>query len=137
MAYWLLKSEPSVYGWDDLVKHKKAVWDGVTSAPGLKNIRAVAKGDLAVVYHTGDERQAVGLAEITSGPYPDPKETDPKLVVFDLAPRQALAQPVTLEQLKQSAPFADSTLLRQGRLSVVPLTAPQWKALLALAKTKA
>jgi predicted RNA-binding protein with PUA-like domain len=134
MAYWLVKTEPSTYSWGDLVKAKQATWDGVANPAAVANIRKAKPGDLVVVYHTGDEKAAVGLAEVVSAPYDDPK--NPKLAVFDLQARQPLAQPVTLAQIKASAAFADSPLVKMGRLSVVSLDATQWKALLALAKTK-
>ena len=134
MAYWLLKTEPSTYSWADLVKAKRATWDGVANPTAVANIRKAARGDKVVIYHTGDEKAAVGVAEVVSAPYDDPK--NPKLAVFDLAPVAPLAVPVTLAQLKASPAFADSPLVRIGRLSVVPLDAAQWQALLALAKTK-
>ena len=90
-------------------------------------------GDLALIYHTGDERRAVGLAEITSAPYADPRAGDPKLVVVDVRPQRRLARPVTLADVKADPFFADFVLVRQGRLSVVPVTAEQWARLLALA----
>jgi predicted RNA-binding protein with PUA-like domain len=127
MSYWLLKTEPSEYSWDDLVREKKAVWDGISNPMALKHMRSAKKGDVAVIYHTGDERRAVGIAEIASAPTGDP-------VVFEITPKQALAKPVTLDALKKSAPFKDSPLLRIGRLSVVPLDAAQFRALVALSK---
>ena len=81
MAYWLLKTEPDAYSWDDLARDKKATWDGVANATALKHIREMKKGDTALIYHTGDERAAIGVAEITSAPYPNPKEEDERLVV--------------------------------------------------------
>src|SRR5688500_15445458 len=81
MAYWLLKTEPSTYSYDDLARDKKTTWDGVTNATALKNIRAMKKGDLALVYHTGDVRAVVGIAEIASAPYADPRQDHEKLVV--------------------------------------------------------
>jgi len=131
---WVLKTEPSEYGWDDLVRDKRTVWDGVANLVALKHLRGVARGDLAIIYHTGDERRAVGIAEFASAPYPDPR--DPKLVVVDVKPRAPLARPVGLDEIKEHPAFADSPLVKIGRLSVVPLTAAQWKTLLALAKTK-
>ena len=136
MAYWLLKTEPSTYSYGDLEKAGKAVWDGVSNPVALRNIQAARQGDLVVVYHTGDEKAAVGIAELVSGPYVDPKARDARLWVFDLAPRKRLAQPVTLATIKSTAAFATSPLVKQGRLSVVPLDDAQWKAILALAKTK-
>lgn len=134
MAYWLIKTEPSTYAWDDLEREKKTVWDGVTNPVAQKHIRSAKNGDLAVVYHTGDEKRAVGVAEIASEPYADPK--DAKLAVFDLRPKARLAEPVGLDVIKRTPEFADSPLVKIGRLSVVPLDAAQWKKLLALAKTK-
>jgi predicted RNA-binding protein with PUA-like domain len=136
MAYWLLKTEPSTYSYDDLEKAGKAVWDGVSNPVALRNIKAAKPGDLVVVYHTGDEKAAVGIAEVTSAAYPDPKSKDGKLVVFDLAPRKRLAAPVTLATIKSTPVFADSPLVKQGRLSVVPLDDAQWKAILSLSKTR-
>ena len=134
MAYFLLKTEPSTYSWADLVKAERGTWDGVKNPTAVANIRTARKGDLVVVYHTGDEKAAVGVAEVVSDAYADPK--DAKLAVFDLAPRVPLAQPVTLAQLKAAPAFASSPLVRIGRLSVVALDAAQWKALLSLAQTK-
>ncbi len=136
MAYWLLKTEPSTYSYGDLEKAGKAVWDGVANPVALRNIKAAKPGDLVIVYHTGDEKAAVGVAEVTSAAYPDPKAKDPSLVVFDLAPKKRLAAPVTLATIKSTPAFATSPLVKQGRLSVVPLDEGQWKALMALAKTK-
>lgn len=126
---WLLKTEPSTYGYDDLEKEGRATWDGVANPVALRNLRAMKEGDRVVVYHTGDEKAAVGLAEVVRAAYPDPKAKDARLVVVDLKPKGRLAQPVTLAQIKTLDVFADSPLVKQGRLSVVPLTAPQWKAL--------
>jgi len=134
MPYWLLKTEPDDYSYDRLEKDKKTVWDGVTNPAALKNMRAAKKGDLALVYHTGDERQAVGIAEVASAPYADKK--DEKLALFDVKAKLRLVQPVTLAQIKASPVFAASPLVKQGRLSVVPLSDSEWRALLAMAKTK-
>jgi predicted RNA-binding protein with PUA-like domain len=126
---WLLKTEPSTYGYDDLEREGRAVWDGVTNPVALRNLRAMKEGDRVVVYHTGDEKAAVGLAEVVRAAYPDPKAGDPKLVVVDLKPKGRLASPVSLADIKKMPLFAESPLVRQGRLSVVPLDAAQWKAL--------
>src|SRR5882724_2391563 len=96
--YWLLKTEPSTYSFTDLEREKRAVWDGVSNALALKHLRSMRRGDLTFIYHTGNEKQIVGIAEVTSNPYPDPKENDPKLVVVDLAPRGRLPRPVTLAE---------------------------------------
>ena len=128
---WLLKTEPTAYGYDDLEREGRAVWDGVRNPAALKNLRGMKEGDGLVIYHTGDERAAVGLAEVVRTAYPDPKDGDPRWVVVDLVPRGRFKRPVTLDEIKSLALFKDSPLVRQGRLSVVPLTAPQWKALTA------
>ena len=126
---WLLKTEPSAYAYDDLERDGRAVWDGVTNPVALRNLRNMKEGDRALVYHTGDEKAAVGLAVVARAAYPDPKGKDPRLVVVDLAPAGRLKRPVTLAEIKAMPVFADSPLVRQGRLSVVPLTAAQWRAI--------
>ena len=136
MPYWLLKTEPSVYSYANLERDKKATWDGVTNNLALKHIRSMKKGDLAFIYHTGDEKAIVGIAEITSESYPDPKAKDPKIVVVDLKPRESLAFPVSLAAIKSRKEFADFALVRIGRLSVMPVTASQWKLLLAMSGKK-
>src|SRR5262245_23998459 len=100
MAFWLLKTEPTTYSWVDLQRDGKAVWDGVKNPTALSNIRKMKKGDLALIYHTGTERAAVAVAEITSDSYPDPKAGDDKLVVVALKPKAPLARPVTLDEIK-------------------------------------
>ena len=134
MAYWLLKTEPDCYAWDDLVRDKSAVWDGVSNALALKHIRSMKKGDLALVYHTGDERRAVGIAEVKANPYADPKAGDEKLAVVDLKPKKKLARPVALPEIKADAAFAGWDLLRIGRLSVVPVPEAMWDRLLELSQ---
>ena len=90
MAYWLLKTEPDCYSWADLARDKSTVWDGVSNALALKHIRSMKKGDEALIYHTGDEKAVVGVAEVVSAAYPDPKEGDERLVVVDLRPGKPL-----------------------------------------------
>lgn len=132
MPYWLLKTEPSTYSYEDLLRDKKATWDGVANPAALKNIRGMQKGDLAFIYHTGDEKSIVGIAGIVSAPYPDPKANDPRLVVVDIKPKEKLKTPVPLATVKARKEFADFALVRVGRLSVMPVTARQWKSLLAM-----
>jgi predicted RNA-binding protein with PUA-like domain len=134
MAYWLLKTEPDCYSWSDLARDKKTVWDGITNALALKHIRSMKKGDLALVYHTGDERAAVGIAQITSVPYADPKSDDPRLVVVDIKIKAPLKQPVTLEVIKADPTFAGWDLIRNGRLGVVPVRESMWKRIDELSK---
>jgi len=131
--FWLLKTEPEHYSYADLERDGTTVWDGVGNNTALMHIRTMQPGDLALIYHTGAERQAVGLAEITSAPYADPQAGDPKLVVVDLRPLRRLSQPVTLAAVKADPEFADFVLVRQGRLSVVPVTPEQWGKLLLMA----
>ena len=134
MAEWLLKTEPSEYSFADLQKAGRAVWDGVGNPVALRNLRAMKSGDRVIVYHTGDEKAAVGLAEVVREAYPDPKKKNEKLVVVELRAGKPLARPVTLAEIKAHPAFAQSPLVRQGRLSVVPLTAAQGKALESLAR---
>ena len=131
-GYWILKTEPSTYSFDDLVKAKRAVWDGVANPVALKNLRAMAKGDDALIYHTGDEKAVVGVATILSTAYPDPKQKDPRFVVVDLKAVRPLKRAVTLAEIKADPAFADLALVRQGRLSVVAASAAQWHRLVKL-----
>src|SRR5437868_5843475 len=133
MAFWLLKTEPATYSWDDLVREKKATWDGVSNAAALINLRAMKKGDLALLYHTGKERAAIGIVEITHGAYPDPKQHNEKLVVVDVKPKVKLARPVTLDEFKSGKTFAGWDLLRIGRLSVVSAPKKMWERIQQLA----
>jgi predicted RNA-binding protein with PUA-like domain len=133
VAFWLLKSEPDVYSYADLVRDGDAEWDGVTANPAQFQMRQMALGDRCVIYHTGNERRAIGLAEVVKPPYPDPTDPAGKRVWVDLRAVQQLARPVTLAELKTRPVYEGSPLLRMSRLSVVPLTEPQWEALLELA----
>lgn len=136
MARWLLKTEPDCYSFDDLARDKKTAWDGVSNALALKHIRAMKKGDQVLIYHTGAERQAVGIAEVVSNPYPDPKEGDERLVVVDLKAKNKLSRPVTLDEFKADKAFAGWDLLRIGRLSVVPVPDAMWERIEELARQK-
>jgi predicted RNA-binding protein with PUA-like domain len=131
--YWLVKTEPSSYSYEDMEKEQTAVWDGVKNPVALKNLRAMHPGDQVLVYHTGDQKAVVGWATVVSAPYDDPKKGDQNLTVIDLKAHRRLPQPVTLAQIKSDQTFADLPIVRQGRLSVSPVTAPQWKRLLKLA----
>jgi predicted RNA-binding protein with PUA-like domain len=134
MAYWLLKTEPDCYSWDDLVRDKKATWDGVTNALALKHIRTMKQGDLALVYHTGDQRCAIETAMIATDPYPDPKADDDRIVVVELKPMKKLPQPVTLDHIKADPAFVGWELLRISRLSVVPAPPAMWKRIEELSR---
>lgn len=134
VAYWLLKTEPDCYSWDNLARDKSTVWDGVSNALALKHIRSMKKGDLAFVYHTGDERQVIGVAEVKSNPYPDPREGDERLAVVDLKVKNRLAQPVTLSDIKADRTFEGWDLLRNSRLSVMPVPPAMWSKVLELSQ---
>ena len=131
--YWLLKTEPSDYSYADLNRDGKTVWDGVSNNLALKHLRNMKAGDLAFLYHTGKERALVGIAEVISDPYPDPKKNDPKLAVVDVKVREQLPQSVSLADVKADSEFSDFLLVRLPRLSVMPVTPPQWNRLLAMA----
>ncbi len=133
MATFLVKTEPSSYSFADLKRDKRTTWDGVSNPAALRNMAAISKGDTVVVYHTGDEKQAVGLAKAESGAYPDPKMKNPKRLVFDLAAQRPLPTPVTLAQVKADALLRASDLARLPRLSVMPLSDAQFQRLLELA----
>lgn len=121
VAVFLLKTEPSAYSFADLERDRRAAWDGVTNPAALVALRAMAKGDEVFIYHTGDEKRIVGLARVTKSAYPDPKRDDPKLVAVDLAPVRAAKNPVTLAQIKADPRFKEFALVRQSRLSAMPV----------------
>jgi len=135
MAHWLLKTEPDCYAWENLARDKRTAWDGVANNTALKHLRSMKKGDDAVVYHTGGERCAVGIAKIVSDPYPDPKEEDDRLVVVDLKPTRKLVRPVTLDEIRADKAFVGWDLLRISRLSVVPVPDKMWNRLLELSNS--
>lgn len=128
-AHWLLKTEPSTYSWDDLVREKTATWDGVSNPVALTHLAAMKRGDDALIYHTGKENAVVGLARVTKSAYPDPGAKDPKQLVVEIEAVRPLSRPVPLAEIKADALFAQSPLVRQGRLSVVPLTDEQFARL--------
>ena len=121
---YLLKTEPSAYSFANLERDKTTIWDGVTNPVALKNLRAMKAGDGLIIYHTGDEKSAVGTATVVSVDASDAKNPQVKIKVG-----KVIAKPRTLAEIKASKAFADSPLVRQGRLSVVPLNAAQWKYL--------
>ena len=134
MAYWLCKQEPSSYNIDSLEKEKKTSWDGVHNNLALKHIRAMKKGDLAFFYHSGDERQIVGVMEIVSGAYPNPKEKDARFVAIDVKFKNRLKNPVTLAQIKANKKFKDWDLLRISRLSVMPTPPQIWSEIIKISQ---
>jgi predicted RNA-binding protein with PUA-like domain len=134
MSFWLLKTEPGQYSYANLVSDSVAEWDGVTAPPAQANMRKMVPGDTCVIYHTGSERAAVGLASVERGPYPDPADQTGRRVLVDVRATEPLSRPVPLAALRTSKPFAGSPLLRMGRLSVVPLTQSQYEELLKLSR---
>jgi predicted RNA-binding protein with PUA-like domain len=130
--HWLLKTEPSDYSFADLERDKRTVWEGVANPLALKHLRLMKRGDLAFVYHTGAEKQIVGIAEVVSDPIPDRRSDDPRLVVVGLAPNRRLKKPVTLAEIKGRPEFAGFDLVRIGRLSVMPVSDQHWKTVCEL-----
>jgi predicted RNA-binding protein with PUA-like domain len=134
MAAWLFKTEPSDYSFADLVRDKSTTWSGVSNATALIHLRKVAKGDTVVVYHTGNEKQVIGLAKVMKGAYPDPALGDPKRVVVDIAPGSAFASPVSLAAFRADPVLRETELIRITRLSIVPLDARQLARVVALGR---
>ena len=135
MNTWLLKCEPDHdYSYQDLENDGQTYWDGVTNNWALKFIREVKKGDKAFIYHTGKERCVIGVANIISDSYPDPNVDNEKLVVFDLTPDHAFANPVTLKQIKEDGRFDEFHLVKFGRLSVMPVSIEYWDMILGMGK---
>lgn len=131
--HWLLKTEPSTYSFDRLAKEGRAVWDGVRNNLALLHLRAMKEGDRILIYHSGAEKAVVGTGRVVASAYPDPGQNDPKLVVVDVAPDTRLPAPVTLSAIKAEAALAEMPLIRMSRLSVMPVTAEQWKRIVAMA----
>ena len=134
MSHWLLKSDPGTYSFDDLQRDKKTVWDGVSNNLALKHIRNMKKGDTAFVYHSGPEKSVVGIADIVSNPFPDPKQKDPRLAVVEIKFRERLKNPVTLSAIKGDKRFMNFVLVRMSRLSVMPVSGEQWNMLLGMSR---
>ncbi|HEY6197554.1 MAG TPA: EVE domain-containing protein [Candidatus Binatia bacterium] len=131
---WLLKTEPSAYSFAQLQKDKRTVWDGVKNNLALKHLSAIKKGDAIVIYHTGDEKAVVGIARAASDAYPDPGKKDPKLLVFDIEAEKAMPRPVTLREVKADPKLRSFDLVRLPRLSVMPVSDDEWRAIEAMAK---
>lgn len=133
-GYWILKTEPSTYSYDQLEADGRTVWEGVKNAQALIHIRSMKAGDQALIYHSGSGKTLVGRAAVVTQPYPDPASGDPKLAVVDIEAKGRLPREVTLAEIKADKAFADLGLVRQGRLSVVPVKPDQWKRLLAMSR---
>ena len=133
-AYWLLKSEPADYSYEDLERDGRAVWDGIRNPLALKYIRQALPGDRAFIYHTGKQKTIVGIARVETEAYPDPEQTDERLLVFQVSPQQRLRQPVTLSSIKSEAGFRGWELVRMPRLSVMPVPGKTWKQILDMSR---
>ena len=134
MPFWLLKTEPTVYSYDDLVAKNRDVWDGVANPAALKNMRSMTAGDLAFIYHTGDEKSVIGIAEVVKAAYPDPKGDSEKSVVIDLKPKTKLKHPVSLKTIKADSAFAGWDLVRLPRLSVMEVNKKMWDRIVHLSE---
>jgi len=131
---WLFKEEPTHYGYDDLARDGRTVWEGVKNPLAQKHLRAVRKGEAVFYYHTGDEKAVVGIARAASDAYPDPKDTAGIRYVVDLVAHQKLARPVTLAEIKADPAFRDCPLTRIPRLSVMPVSDREWKRIEVMAR---
>lgn len=132
--HWLAKQEPSSYNFNTLKKDKKTVWDGVHNNLALKNISKMKKGDQIFFYHSGDEKQIVGIMEVESDPYPNPKEREKRFLVVDVKYKKNLARPITLEEIKKQKKLKDWELLRISRLSVMPAPKEIWDSIIKMSK---
>ena len=134
MKKFLLKTEPSVYSFDDLLRDETTVWDGVSNNLALKHLRSMKKGDQVFIYHTGDEKQIVGIASVVSDPFQDPKSSDQKLAVVRLKAGKRLKQPVSLALIKSKKEFSSFPLVTISRLSVMPVSDTEWDSIISLSK---
>lgn len=132
MQYWLIKSEPANYSWNQFEQDGRTVWEGVRNYQARNNLRAMQTGDLALFYHSNDGKAVVGIARVVKEAYQDPTTTDANWVVVDMEPVQRFNKPVTLQQIKQDAQLGEVALLRQSRLSVMSLQATEFDPMVAL-----
>ena len=135
MNYWLIKSEPSTYSWNDLAATKSDIWSGVRNYAARLNLRAMQKGDLCLFYHSGDESAVVGIAKVVKAAYPDPTATEGDWSAVDVAAVKKLKNPVPLKEIKKDTSLADMALVRISRLSVSPVTEFQYHKILAMANS--
>ena len=136
MAYWLVKSEPSAYGWDDLVKEKQTVWSGVRNYAARLHLRNMKKGEEVLFYHSNEGTDIVGIAKVAKECYQDPTTDDDRWVAVDLKPHRKLKKPVSLATIKKEKRLAQMALVRIGRLSVQPVTDKEWNTIMELAEEK-
>ncbi|MEX6687362.1 EVE domain-containing protein [Danxiaibacter flavus] len=136
MAYWLVKSEPFKYSWEQFEKDKLTFWDGVRNYAARNNLKAMKKGDEVLFYHSNEGLAIVGIAKVAKEHYQDPTTDDPNWVVVDLKPYKRIKTPVTLAQVKSDERLADMALVRLGRLSVQPVTNEEWEVIMELGDMK-
>ncbi len=134
-SHWLVKSEPSAYAWDDLVQDGWTYWDGVRNYEARNNLRRMAKGDLVLYYHSVRGTAVVGIAEVIREHYQDPTTDDERWCAVDIKPVRALERPVKLKEIKGNPSLADMQLVRRSRLSVCPVTAGEFRTVLAMASS--
>ncbi len=134
--YWLVKSEPHKYAWDQLVKDGKTFWDGVRNYQARNNLKTMAKGDLVLFYHSNEGKEIVGLAKVDKTYYQDPTTEDPNWVVVDLVPLHPLKKAVSLATIKADPLLSEMALVKQGRLSVMPLKIEEFDRIIALSEEK-
>lgn len=132
MNYWLVKTEPETYSWDNLVKDKKTTWDGVRNFQARTHLKNMKKGDVVFIYHTGDEKSIIGTSKAVSEPYPDPKDKD--WVVIDLSPEKKLKKAISLSQIKADKRLANMVLVRASRLSVQPVKPEEFDLIISLSE---
>lgn len=132
MNYWLMKTEPSTYSWDDLVKDKKTVWDGVRNFQARNNLSAMKKGDRAFIYHSMSDKAIIGIAKISKNGYPDPKAND--WAVVDIVPEKKLKRPITLAEIKGHKKLSNMVLVKNSRLSVQPVREEEFDTLLVMSE---
>jgi len=130
MTYWLIKTEPDVWSWDDQVKNKVTFWDGVRNYQASNNLKAMKVGDLAFFYHTGDERRIMGIVEIIKPYYPDPSDPAGRFGMVDVQAIRSFNHPITLKEIKENPLLQHLSLVRQSRLSVMPIDEKSWNLLL-------
>ena len=136
MNYWLLKSEPSTWSWDDQSKVKKEMWDGVRNYQARNNLMKMKKGDLCFFYHSVNEKKIVGIVEVVKEHYPDPTDKTNKFVVVDVKAKKSLLKPVTLLQIKKEKKLSHIALVKQSRLSVMPIDKKSWDLISSMANNK-
>jgi len=136
MAYWLVKSEPSAYSWENLVKEKQTVWSGVRNYAARLHLRNMKKGDEVLFYHSNEGTDIVGIAKVAKECYQDPTTDEDLLVAVDLKPHKKLKKPVSLATIKKDKRLSEMALVRIGRLSVQPVTDKEWKTVMELAEEK-